>query len=207
MKKIILTLLMWVFLVSPVSAAELLMFSSNTCGFCLAFLKDVAPDYIKSPNQGILPLKIIDIDRKKTPQWFTEALDNDKIDGIRGTPTFVIFDNGSEIARLVGYQGKDKFNKDINNFIATNTEFLQKSFGKNEVAPRVDIPKLHSEGSHHKEINKLPNGVVNSQDIRDHIYKSETMAEIAGLWLGCRGTHTHIINGETIWMPCTMGPE
>ncbi len=39
----------------------------------------------------------------------------------------------------------------------------------------------------------------------DHIYKTETEAEIAAMWLGCFGTHTHDLPDKgLIYMPCEM---
>jgi len=38
----------------------------------------------------------------------------------------------------------------------------------------------------------------------DHIYDTETEAQTAANWLGCEGTHTHMIKGEKIFMPCKM---
>ena len=37
-----------------------------------------------------------------------------------------------------------------------------------------------------------------------HIYDTETEAQTAANFLGCMGTHTHIIKGKKIWMPCHM---
>ena len=38
----------------------------------------------------------------------------------------------------------------------------------------------------------------------DHIYNTEAEAQIAANWLGCLGTHTHIMKGKKIFMPCQM---
>ena len=54
------------------------------------------------------------------------------------------------------------------------------------------------------KLEKFPNGVYKSQDIMDHIYDTETEAQTAANFLGCMGTHTHIIKGKKIWMPCHM---
>ena len=40
--------------------------------------------------------------------------------------------------------------------------------------------------------------------IMDHIYNTEAEAQIAANWLGCLGTHTHIMKGKKIFMPCQM---
>ena len=75
--------------------------------------------------------------------------------------------------------------------------------------------KVMHEGSHHKdekkvmprENEKLPNGVINSHDIFDHIYKTRKEAEVAAMWIGCgNAVHTHEMpDGDgVIWMPCKM---
>jgi thioredoxin-related protein len=224
MKKLILTIALVLTMTTSAMAAELLMFSMASCGYCQKFLKEVAPTYAESKQAKLLPLRIISMDRRAAPKWFEKAYDAKKIDGIAGTPTFVVFDNGEEKARLIGYQGKQRFYEDMSNFIESNRKYLEMSKGKNPIpfeadteldykqAQIVEGKKDQSEGSHNKnekkvmphEGAKLPNGVINSRDILDHQYKTETEAQVAANFLGCRGTHTHMIKGEKIHMPCTM---
>jgi thioredoxin-related protein len=227
MKKLILTIALVLTMTTSAMAAELLMFSMASCGYCQAFLKEVAPTYAESQFAKLLPLRIISMDRRAAPKWYDKAYNARKIDGIAGTPTFVVFDNGEEKARLIGYQGKQRFYEDIGNFIESNRKYLEMSAGKNPIpfeadtemdykqAQVVEEKKVKSEGSHNKnekkvmphEGTKLPNGVINSRDIFDHIYKTRTEAEIAAMWLGCRGVHTHNMkDGSIIWMPCEMTP-
>ena len=209
MKKLIAGLLLIILTATPVQSAELLMFSSKTCGYCIAFLKEVWPEYVKSPKQNILPLKLVDFDGS-IPYWFTNALDRNKIDGIRATPTFVIFNNGEEIGRMEGYPGKDNFLTNINRYIEQNKVFLQKSFGKNDVIPMdegshsdipplVDLPTLNSP---HRESSR-PEGVIDSRIIFDHMYKTPTEALTAAEWLQC-GPNIHYHKKENVWMPCNM---
>jgi len=218
MKKLILTITLVLTMTTSAMAAELLMFSMASCGYCQKFLKEVAPTYAESKQAKLLPLRIISMDRRAAPKWFEKAYDAKKIDGIAGTPTFVVFDNGEEKARLIGYQGKQRFYEDMSNFIESNRKYLEMSKGKNPIpyepdtemdykqAQIVEGKKVQSEGSHNKS-GKLPNGVINSRDIFDHIYKTRTEAEIASMWLGCRGVHTHKMKDDSIiWMPCEMTP-
>jgi len=218
MKKLILTITLVLTMTTSAMAAELLMFSMASCGYCQAFLKEVAPTYADSKFAKLLPLRIISMDRRAAPKWYDKAYNARKIDGIAGTPTFVVFDNGEEKARLIGYQGKQRFYEDMSNFIESNRKYLEMSAGKNPIpyeadtemdykqAQIVEGKKVHNEGSH-KKTDKLPNGVINSRDIFDHIYKTRTEAEIASMWLGCRGVHTHKMKDDSIiWMPCEMTP-
>ena len=113
MKRVILTIALFFCLTSTAIATEMLMFSMKSCGYCRSFLKEVAQDYNKNPEYAkLLPLRIISMDRPVAPKWFDEAYNREAIDSIVGTPTFIIWD-GEERARLIGYNGKDKFYSDI----------------------------------------------------------------------------------------------
>ncbi len=219
MKKFIITIALFLMTTTAVQATELIMFSMASCGYCQKFLKEVAPTYADSDAAKLLPLRIVSMDRKSAPKWFDQAYNKRKIDGIVGTPTFIVFDNGEEKARLIGYQGKVRFYEDINTFIDSNRRHLQKSAGNNPIPYEEDTEvdyktaliqeenKVMDEGSNSKS-DKLPNGVINSRDIFDHIYKTRTEAETAAMWLGCFGVHTHEMpEGDgVIWMPCEMTP-
>ena len=238
MKKVIFTIALWFCLTSTAYAAEMLMFSMKSCGYCRAFLKEVAPTYADTEHAKLLPLRIISMDGKTAPKWFDEAYNEKRIDPIVGTPTFVIFNNGTEVARLIGYQGKEKFYKDISKFIDSNREKLQQAVnapkipyeeghelnpkdalreeGSRTVAPQqspfvpftpdlgIDSPRDKNTNMHTDKLEKFPNGVYKSRDIMDHQYKTETEAQVAANFLGCLGTHTHMIKGKKIYMPCQM---
>ena len=238
MKKVIFTIALWFCLTSTAYAAEMLMFSMKSCGYCRAFLKEVAPTYADTEHAKLLPLRIISMDQKTAPKWFDEAYTDKRIDPIVGTPTFVIFNNGTEVARLIGYQGKEKFYKDISKFINSNREKLQQALnapkipyeegheldpkdalreeGSHTSAPQqspfvpftpdlgIDSPRDKNTNMHTDKLEKFPNGVYKSRDILDHQYKTETEAQVAANFLGCLGTHTHMIKGEKIYMPCQM---
>ena len=250
MKKLIIALILSFSLVSNAYAAEMIMFAMKSCGYCRAFLKDVAPTYSESEYALLLPLRVISMDRPVAPKWYDDAFRDRRIEGIRVTPTFVIFDNGEEVARLMGYRDKKTFYRDIKDFVDDNREELERTAGRNPIPYEVEHeldPKhayekwnqkeVREEGSHSKsssvpqqqhptgpffapdlsgekkedkpnihnhQLEKLPNGVFNSRDIMDHIYDTETEAQVAANWLGCMGTHSHIIKGKKVWMPCRM---
>ena len=224
MKKLILAMALFFMMTTSALAAELIMFSMASCGYCQNFLKEVAPTYADTEAAKLLPLRIISMDRKTAPKWFDQAYNKGKIDGVVGTPTFIVFDSGEEKARLIGYQGKDRFYDDINRFIDSNRVHLQRSAGKStipyEEETEVDYKtaliqdKKVMEGSHNKteekvmphQGKKLPNGVINSTNLMDHIYQTLEEAQIASLWLGCEGTHFHEApDGDGgIYMPCKM---
>ena len=233
MKQLIISIALFFTMTTTAIATELLMFSMASCGYCQAFLKEVAPTYAQSEAAKLLPLRIISMDRASAPKWYDKAYEARKIDGIAGTPTFIVFDNGVEVARLIGYNGMQNFYEDINNFIDSNRRHLERTAGQNPIPFESDteldykqaliqddkkvnrsVPKQKSPlvpfiapdlSTPHKKQEKLPNGVINSRDIMDHIYKTETEAEIAAMWLGCFGTHTHDLPDKgLIYMPCEM---
>ena len=110
MRKLLLTLFFILF-AFPVYAMELLMAHNPSCHICEKFIKEVAVDYNDSEIAKKLPLIIISV--YEQPEWFKEAYRIKKIKPIRGTPTFIVWngshDGGGEIARLVGYESKQKF--------------------------------------------------------------------------------------------------
>ena len=93
----------------PLKAYELLMFSVSNCIYCIAFNEQVVPEYNDTEYAETLPLTIID--NENIPEWFTTAYEEGRIEHIRGTPTFIIWDkeNQVEIDRIVGYNGKEWF--------------------------------------------------------------------------------------------------
>ena len=101
------------FLSLPLKAYELLMFSIKSCHYCIAFMEQVEPEYHDTEYAKTLPLTIIDA--KDIPEWFHIAYDKGNIKKIKGTPTFIIWDEESqaEIDRIVGYGGKEWFYEQI----------------------------------------------------------------------------------------------
>ena len=102
-KRILLTFIFVIFFNVQAYALELLMFHSKYCGYCMAFMKEVAVDY----EYRDMPLVIIDAYNQ--PDWFKEAYKENRIKPIRGTPTFIIWNGRKELGRLVGYSGKEWF--------------------------------------------------------------------------------------------------
>ena len=109
MKRILLTFIFVIFFNVQAYALELLMFHSKYCGYCMAFMKEVAVDY----HYKDLPLVIIDAYNQ--PDWFKEAYKENRIKPIRGTPTFIIWNGRKELSRLTGYNGKEWFYNNLNN--------------------------------------------------------------------------------------------
>ena len=93
----------------PASAAELLMIHSPTCVFCKSFMNDTKPGYFLSEQAKKYPLHVIDISISENREWIRKAIRSKKIKPIIGTPTFILYDDGKEIGRFVGYGGKEWF--------------------------------------------------------------------------------------------------
>ena len=111
------------FLSLPLSAYELLMFSVKNCIYCIAFNEQVAPTYNDTKYAETLPLIIIY--NADIPEWFQTAYEEGRIENIRGTPTFIIWDeeNQVEIDRIVGYNGKEWFYERIAYWVKHNEEY------------------------------------------------------------------------------------
>lgn len=82
--------------------AELLMFESATCEWCQKWDEEVGVIYAKTAEGRMAPLRRIDI-------YETRPADLRSVRGIVYTPTFVLWDRGREIGRVVGYPGEDGF--------------------------------------------------------------------------------------------------
>ena len=111
------------FLSLPLSAYELLMFSVSNCIYCIKFNEEVAPYYNKTTYAETLPLTIID--STDIPEWFHIAYAEGRIEPIKGTPTFIIFDEKSkaEVNRFVGYNGKEWFYERVASWIEHYEEY------------------------------------------------------------------------------------
>ena len=99
----ILAFVLAMFITTSAQALELLMFHSKYCGYCSAFMKEVAVDY----EYGDMPLVIIDAHDQ--PDWFQEAYAEGRIRTLRGTPIFIVWNGRKELVRIVGYGGKESF--------------------------------------------------------------------------------------------------
>ncbi len=109
MKNLLIAIMFSLLFSLPASAAELLMIHSPTCVFCKAFMKETEPGYSTSEQSKKYPLHVIDISQAESREWIKQATQSKKIKPIRGTPTFILYDNDKEIGRFVGYGGEEWF--------------------------------------------------------------------------------------------------
>ena len=89
-------------------ALELIMISSKSCFYCKAFMKEVGKSYDREDIPlAITYRKCYKIDGEK------RCLKK----GAKFIPTFVIVDDGEEVARIVGYTGRWNFNNALDKIL------------------------------------------------------------------------------------------
>ncbi len=87
---------------SPAQSAELLILEQKGCAWCQRWNEEIAPVYPKTVLATRAPLRRVDIDKP----W-PEDLSNIRKEVF--TPTFVLIEEGEEIARMRGYSGDEFF--------------------------------------------------------------------------------------------------
>jgi thioredoxin-related protein len=87
---------------SGAKSTELVMFESATCAWCQRWHEEIGPAYPNTQEAKCAPLRRVDINGPR-PE------DLSHVASIVFTPTFVLVQDGKEIARLVGYPGEDFF--------------------------------------------------------------------------------------------------
>ena len=91
-----------VLLASPALSAELLMVEQDGCYYCELWDSQIADIYPKTAEGAAAPLRRMDIhDDVPSDLIFARAL--------YFTPTFVLVEDGQELARIEGYPGEDFF--------------------------------------------------------------------------------------------------
>lgn len=83
-------------------AAELLMYEQAGCVWCKRFDAEIAPAWPKTEQGKRAPIRRVDI-HAPVPEDLADITIE------RFTPTFVLVEDGKEIARLRGYPGDEFF--------------------------------------------------------------------------------------------------
>jgi len=86
---------------SSVRAAELVVLSSKDCHVTRRFRREVTPRYSETQAAKTFPLRFVEIDKGPGRVILARPATT--------SPTFVFVNNGREIARFVGYPGRDHF--------------------------------------------------------------------------------------------------
>lgn len=111
----ILPLLAALLLPLPAAAVELVMVEEAGCMWCARWNAEIAPAYDKTAEGRYAPLRRIDI--RALPGGL--ALDR----RVTFTPTFLLVDEGRELARLEGYPGEHFFWPLLGRMLNDNTKF------------------------------------------------------------------------------------
>lgn len=96
------TLALLIMFAGSARAAEMIMFDQDGCVWCERFEAEIAPAWPKTEQGKRAPLRRVDIHEPLPGDltWITVE---------RFTPSFVLVENGKEIARLRGYPGDQFF--------------------------------------------------------------------------------------------------
>ena len=86
----------------PVAAAEMVMFEQAGCAWCKRFNEEIAPAWPNTTEGQRAPLRRVDIHQPLPADLAGIPIE-------RFTPTFVLVEDGKEIARLRGYPGDQFF--------------------------------------------------------------------------------------------------
>ncbi len=110
------------FLTAPMShAVELLIMDDLSCVYCKRFKADAGATYNESPYAEWAPLRYMIWSKgyrphpHEWPDWFRAARDEGRINKVRGTPTFILYDTPPgedkprEVGRILGYRGEEWF--------------------------------------------------------------------------------------------------
>lgn len=97
-------------------AVELIMVEQKGCHYCEAWMEEIGPAYPKTPEGKFAPLVRRDISAG-APENSTFAR------RVNFTPTFILMDDGVELARIEGYPGDEFFWPLFSQLLETKTAF------------------------------------------------------------------------------------
>ncbi len=88
-------------MIGAAQAAELVMVEQPGCEWCARWNEEIGPIYPKTSEGAFAPLRRVDLRNMPDDLKITRR--------VNFTPTFLIVEDGHEIARLEGYPGEDFF--------------------------------------------------------------------------------------------------
>lgn len=95
---------------------ELVMVEQHGCHWCAQWDAAVAPIYPKTPEGKFAPLRRVDL-RAPVPD------DLELASRAVFTPTFILVEDGQELARMEGYPGEELFWWGLSSLLRDNTDF------------------------------------------------------------------------------------
>ncbi len=99
----------------PAIAVELVMVEQPGCGWCERWDSEIAAIYPLTPEGHAAPLRRVDL--RDPPDDVTFARK------VQFTPTFVLIEDGVELARIEGYPGEDFFWGLLGVMLKRNTDY------------------------------------------------------------------------------------
>ncbi len=93
------------------NAAQLVVFGSAHCPYCLAWELEVGRVYPNTGEARQAPLRRLDIRAQRPADLYN-------IEDVHITPTFVLVDEGREVGRIVGYSGDQFFWPQLHKMLA-----------------------------------------------------------------------------------------
>ena len=100
-----------------VTAAELLMVRDDNCPWCTVWDEEIGSIYPKTPEGKFAPLAHVDLGKSINDTRILES--------VIYTPTFILVENGVEIARLEGYPGEDFFWMLLEEMLSEKTDYKE----------------------------------------------------------------------------------
>ena len=104
----------------PAMAAELVMVDRDGCGYCIAWKKEIGPAYPNTDLGQFAPLRVVNI-RDGAPDGVSFARP------VVFTPTFILIEDGMELARIEGYPGENFFWGLLEKMLKETTDFVGSS--------------------------------------------------------------------------------
>ncbi|MEP0234257.1 transcriptional regulator [Roseibium sp.] len=95
----------------PARAAELVMLEQPGCSWCKRWNEEIGTAYPNTQEGQLAPLRRVDI----TQGW---PADLERVPRGRLTPTFILVEDGEEVARLRGYPGAHFFWPVLNDMLS-----------------------------------------------------------------------------------------
>ena len=106
----------WLSMTAALPATELIMVERQGCHYCIEWKTDLGPIYPLTPEGAFAPLRMIDIADAPPPGVHFDTT-------VVFTPTFVLVEDGAELARIEGYPGEDFFWGLLGMMLEKNTDF------------------------------------------------------------------------------------
>lgn len=117
MKRISIILASFVFWITPLAAADLVMVEQAGCHYCKQWDAEISHIYPKTEQGKLAPLKRVNL--KDLPSDLSFASPP------VFTPTFVLMENGKELGRIEGYAGDEFFWFLLERLLYENIEALK----------------------------------------------------------------------------------